>query len=1130
MYAVTSKFQVYVSSDDGFNWSKITNPPIDTAANDDDWVMAGQAGNLFKVLRYPGASADVYRSTDDGETWQLISSSDSILHLVETASGELVAHDSLHIYRSADGGQSWNKVFNNLTNKRIRYLVIGKNGWIRADYGFSELIVSSDAGVNWSILNAPASSPHAFFLNSGSILLAPSKTIYRSIDGGQTYQSFVIDTAATYGSGSFCQNSSGTVFYTNHETGNFFFSTNQGLSWQKVQTRYHVTNLRDVALPDGTIFANRNAALHRSIDGGNTWQFSASGIRASGAGLLFATKDTFFSYIRGRIMRTSNRGLSWEQITHDSMELGRLHGIIQPQGFIASLNERLYHFTEWGNNWNDITPIGSAPVNRLGIHPATKTLLANVPLTFDVLRSEDMGQSWSKVLDDYSFTDIHFHPLGRIFVVVGNSNQSHRSLYLSDNDGVTWEKVAGIDSVYAVRSDESGNLMAVGVNGVFFSIDNGSTWAKRIFPGIVGGFFSVNAQGFWFVGHSDELYMSVNDGINWQILPKVNDLLELESGWHTSSEVFISPDHFLYSSIPEFGLVRSGNSTLTGAFVAGTVRRDSDGECFTPDAQVPLKQWIIKANGEGVHFTNSDSSGGYLMFLDTGAYQISAIPPHLLWWSTCGNDTLVMALDSVGETYVQDFSALALAECPLMSVSVAAPFLRRCFDNTLFVHYCNQGSETADSAWVDVTLDPYMSFVSSAQPYNNLGNNVFRFFLGDVESGECGQFGLVANVDCDSTVLGQTHCVTAHAFPDTLCTVVPNWSGATIEAEVECQDTSVQFHLRNTGNAPSHLLDYIIIEDDVVLMQGQDSYSPGEEKTIQRPANGRTWRIESQQEPGHPFSNVAVAFAEGCGGFESLGFINQFNVNTFQPSWNRFCLENIGAYDPNDKQGFPLGFGSEHRIRPGQELDYMIRFQNTGTDTAFNIVIRDTLSAWLDPASVRPGAASHPYTWELSGQGVLSFTFANILLPDSNTNLAASQGFVTFKMNQEPNVPLQTQIFNSAAIYFDFNPPVITNQTLHTVGVDYISSTNTPTDFGKQNRVVVSPNPVAESAVFQLKEGIFNQHRIIVTDAFGRKIREAEVSGTQYLFQRKGLPPGAYFFRVESAKGRLLDAGKILLK
>ena len=45
------------------------------------------------------------------------------------------------------------------------------------------------------------------------------------------------------------------------------------------------------------------------------------------------------------------------------------------------------------------------------------------------------------------------------------------------------------------------------------------------------------------------------------------------------------------------------------------------------------------------------------------------------------------------------------------------------------------------------------------------------------------------------------------------------------------------------------------------------------------------------------------------------------------------------AYDPNDKLVEPLGILDEHYTLMNQELDYTIRFQNTGNDTAFNVVL-----------------------------------------------------------------------------------------------------------------------------------------------------------------------------------------------
>ena len=138
-----------------------------------------------------------------------------------------------------------------------------------------------------------------------------------------------------------------------------------------------------------------------------------------------------------------------------------------------------------------------------------------------------------------------------------------------------------------------------------------------------------------------------------------------------------------------------------------------------------------------------------------------------------------------------------------------------------------------------------------------------------------------------------------------------------------------------------------------------------------------------------------------------------------------------GALDPNDKIAVTSTGGTEHwAIGADEWIDYTIRFQNTGTDTAFHIVIRDTLAADLDPTTFQMGAASHNNSVSMHGNGTLRWTFPNIQLPDSNVNEAASHGFVSFRIRPRLPVLPGTVIENTANIYFDFNPPVITEPSV----------------------------------------------------------------------------------------------------
>lgn len=222
---------------------------------------------------------------------------------------------------------------------------------------------------------------------------------------------------------------------------------------------------------------------------------------------------------------------------------------------------------------------------------------------------------------------------------------------------------------------------------------------------------------------------------------------------------------------------------------------------------------------------------------------------------------------------------------------------------------------------------------------------------------------------------------------------------------------------------------------------------------------------------------------------------------------NTFCLPVVASYDPNDKTAFIDGKPETTKILPNQPLEYLIRFQNTGNDTAFNIVILDTLTSYLNATSVLPGASSHPYTFELVKGHILKFSFRNILLPDSNTNEVASHGFIKFSVLQNATNAIGDQLKNSAAIYFDYNDPIITNETNLQISVP--SRTN-----DVDNRVAAQIFPVPAHDKAQV---IFNDtHAGTViwrlSDGRGQLVSSGQSSAaTVFDIPRKGLPSGIYY-------------------
>lgn len=195
--------------------------------------------------------------------------------------------------------------------------------------------------------------------------------------------------------------------------------------------------------------------------------------------------------------------------------------------------------------------------------------------------------------------------------------------------------------------------------------------------------------------------------------------------------------------------------------------------------------------------------------------------------------------------------------------------------------------------------------------------------------------------------------------------------------------------------------------------------------------------ISGVVENGGLITSPAISTVPGQRASFSIGFLVKSNaqlgdtiVNVLSTIVNSSIVSDTsyaiirGSFDPNDKSATPSLTPAQ--VIEGAYVDYLIRFQNTGTDTAFNVIIADTLSTLVDASSFQLIATSHNVKAKRNGS-YLFFEFINILLPDSNVNEIASHGWIRFRVKPISTIPLNSVIPNSAAIYFDYNPPVITN-------------------------------------------------------------------------------------------------------
>lgn len=141
----------------------------------------------------------------------------------------------------------------------------------------------------------------------------------------------------------------------------------------------------------------------------------------------------------------------------------------------------------------------------------------------------------------------------------------------------------------------------------------------------------------------------------------------------------------------------------------------------------------------------------------------------------------------------------------------------------------------------------------------------------------------------------------------------------------------------------------------------------------------------------------------------------------------------ICSYDPNDK-GVDKGCGADGFVNQEETLTYTVHFQNLGNAPATDVVIRDVLDQNLDETTLEVIDTGHTLTNLTFGPNrILEFSFFGIDLPPAIQNDAASRGYIVVRHKARPALPEGTKITNKASIYFDLNPPVVTNTVVNTV-------------------------------------------------------------------------------------------------
>jgi uncharacterized repeat protein (TIGR01451 family) len=468
---------------------------------------------------------------------------------------------------------------------------------------------------------------------------------------------------------------------------------------------------------------------------------------------------------------------------------------------------------------------------------------------------------------------------------------------------------------------------------------------------------------------------------------------------------------------------------------------------------------------------------------------------------------IVTITDTNNNCHKQTISVpLTSTNCGYVNGKVFADLNNDCTDN--LADYGIQGSVIMASP------GPYYGYTNNAGNYNitlPLGNYNLQHFVN--------QSGYGATCVTTQTVSLSTGSNTAGNidFSDTIVPL-PDLSAGFIYASqpVPGFGQSIGFSVHNSSVFYSNPLDGVV----KFVLQSDQYFNNANPAPSQISGDTLIWNftgLNTFQTLNYSV-NVTVAADPSLIGtwFTNCLSVTCTNETDMVPVNNGWCQNSyiMGAFDPNDKTVAPRGEGVNGDIPLTDSVFvYTVRFQNTGNAPAHNVVVLDTISSKLDLTTFQLVGSSHSCEVDFLAGDAARFSFINIMLPDSFNDEPNSHGWFQYRIKRKTGTGLGDQVFNTAHIYFDFNPAIVTNTTTNT----YTSITSVKASENKPE-ILIYPNPAQH--VLYLRESANKKiEGVEIYDLGGKLVLAQQFNQPFVAMSLSPLAKGVYMVKVTTQNG-----------
>lgn len=542
---------VLLSTDNGLSWHKKSG-----GLKNQHICCIAKKGNLLIV----GTDNGLFTSTDNGESWkeqkQGLTNTRIMSLLVK---GDIIyAGTQNGLFQSSNDGQNWSSVglsslYIYALNTYEQYLFAGTS---------SGFYISTNNGMSWNKKNTGIWQSYpgikSIFYHNGNLYAGSSSSdiLYFSSNYGESWEQKKIGFRGwNYSVNSIIVTSNDIKIGIDY--GGVFVSENSGNSWEQknIGMQYTLANIIRIVFDGINIFAASANGVFTKNKSGNKWnrindeQFkSVVSIASDKSNVFVATGDygVFHTSDLGNNWTKINNGLPSEQSKYDIINISMNKNAL----FAGSNKYGMYKSTDGGNNWfaaNSGLPkdfyikISDISLKENDIYIATN---------FGLYKSTNNAESWVKINEKMPPTNCVFYDGINVCVGTGTAFTGNSRIFISNDNANTWSNyvVNSNDNLLYVIKTYNNFIFSAGLDGFFFSSDNGKSWIKRN-----EGLYTTSAVCFEIV--DDYIYLGNLSGV---YKAKISDIISGTSVDEIQKEneflVFPNPANSFIEICAEFEL------------------------------------------------------------------------------------------------------------------------------------------------------------------------------------------------------------------------------------------------------------------------------------------------------------------------------------------------------------------------------------------------------------------------------------------------------------------------------------------------------------------------------------------------------------------------------------------------